>query len=87
MKTYDGKIIYIMKGVKYIGTVIVEFIMNNPVEVFVIGLVAYIIAGIIMRSANDYFGIWFGRRGGRFLWLIIALIISGSYHWVQQLIS
>jgi phage shock protein PspC (stress-responsive transcriptional regulator) len=60
LKTYYGKIIYIMKGVKYIGTVIVEFIMNNPGEVFIIGLVAYIIAGIIMRSANDYFGIWFG---------------------------
>ena len=76
-----------MKGVKYIGSVVGEFIMNNPVEVFVIGLVAYIIAGIIMRSANEYFGIWFVRRGGRFLWLIIDLIISGSYHWVQQLIS
>ncbi|MBN2796451.1 MAG: hypothetical protein JXR88_13650 [Clostridia bacterium] len=70
-----------------IGTVIVDFIMNNPVEVFVIGLVAYIIAGIIMRSANVNLGIWFGRRGGRLLWLVIALVISGSYHWIKELFS
>lgn len=70
-----------------IGTVIVDFIMNNPVEVLVIGFVAYIVAGIIMRSANDYFGIWFGRRGGKLLWLVIALMISGSYHWVKELFT
>jgi len=70
-----------------IGTVIVDFIMNNTAEVFVIGFVAYIVAGIIMRSAKDYFGIWFGRRGGKLLWLVIALIISGSYHWLQQVFS
>jgi hypothetical protein len=70
-----------------IGTVIVDFIMNNPVEVLVIGFVAYIVAGMIMRSANDYFGIWFGRRGGKLLWLVIALMISGSYHWVKELFT
>lgn len=70
-----------------IGTVIVDFIMNNTAEVLVIGIVAYIVAGIIMRSANDYLGIWFGRRGGKLLWLVVALIISGSYHWVKELLS
>ena len=72
---------------EYIGTVIVDFIMNNTIEVFAVGIVAYIIAGIIMRSANDYLGIWFGRRGGKLLWLVVALIISGSYHWVKELLS
>lgn len=72
---------------EYIGTVIVDFIMNNTIEVFAMGIVAYIIAGIIMRSANDYLGIWFGRRGGKLLWLVVALIISGSYHWVKELLS
>ncbi|KAB3536272.1 hypothetical protein F8154_04120 [Alkaliphilus pronyensis] len=61
--------------------------MNNPVEVLVIGFVAYIVAGKIMRSANDYFGIWFGRRGGKLLWLVIALMISGSFHWVKELFT
>ena len=72
---------------EYIGTVIVDFIMNNTIEVFAIGLVAYIMAGIIMQSANDYLGIWFGRRGGKLLWLVVALMISGTYHWVRQFIS
>ncbi|MBF4696021.1 hypothetical protein ISU02_23220 [Fusibacter sp. Q10-2] len=61
--------------------------MNNRTEVLVIGFLAYIVAGIIMRSANDNLGIWFGRRGGRLLWLVVALVISGSYHWIKELFS
>ena len=68
---------------KHIGNVVLDFVMNNPVEVFVIGFVAYIIAGSIMRSADKYLGFWFGRKGGKILWLVIALMISGSYHWMK----
>lgn len=72
---------------KCISNVILDFVMNSPIQVFIIGILSYIIAGIIMRSANEYLGFWFGRKGGKFLWLIIAFAISKSYHWMQQILS
>lgn len=51
--------------------------MNNPVKILVIGTIAYMIAGGIMKFADEYLGFWFGRKDGKLLWLVIALIISG----------
>lgn len=56
---------------RIIGNVILDFVMNNPVEVLIIGFVAYIIAGMIMRFADEHFGIWFGRRGGKSYGLLL----------------
>lgn len=60
--------------------VFVNFFMNNSIEVLCIGTAAYIVAGIIMRLMDFYFGFWFGKKGGFRLWFVIALIISGVYH-------
>jgi len=39
--------------VRGIENVIVDFVMNNPTEIVVIGMISYIISGIIMRAADD----------------------------------
>jgi len=31
-------------------------------------------------------GIWFGRKGGKILCLTIALMTSGSYNWIKEIL-
>ena len=63
-----------------ITSAMIEFWLNNKVEMIFIGAIAYAIVGIIMRLADNYLGIWFGKRGGLFLWLVVALALSAVYH-------
>lgn len=70
-----------------ISKILMDFVMNGAIEVLIIGTIAYIIAGLIMRLANQDLGIWFGKKGGKRLWLITALSISGLYHWVIEIFS
>lgn len=70
---------------EWFSKMLIDFIMNGAIEIFVIGSFAYIITGLIMRSANSNLGIWFGRKGGKLLWLVVALLISSSYHWIKNL--
>lgn len=65
--------------------IIIEFVTNEPLEIVVIGTIAYIIVGHFMRFANSNFDIWFGREGGKFIWLITALIINVLYHCVKKI--
>jgi hypothetical protein len=53
--------------------------MHNHIEVFIIGGLAFVIAGAIMRFCYDTMGIWFGRKGGFFLWLVTALLLTYVY--------
>lgn len=61
--------------------------MSSRLEILIIGFMSFIIAGIIMRFANEYLDFWFGKKGGLLLWLLIALMISGLYHWLKQVSS
>jgi hypothetical protein len=63
-------------------TDIIEFLMNNPIEAFLIGTIAFAIAGVIMRAVNESFDIWLGKAGGSLLWFVVALFLSSIYHWV-----
>lgn len=70
-----------------LSKMLIDFTMNGALEIFIIGTSAYMIAGYIMRSANYNFGIWFGKKDGKLLWVVIALMISGLYHCIKEMFS
>jgi len=70
-----------------LSKMLIDFTMNGALEIFIIGTTAYMIARYIMRAANYNFGIWFGRKGGKWLWIVIALMISGLYHCIKDMFS
>lgn len=58
-----------------------DFISNNPIEILIIGTLAYFTVGQIMKSVDFSFG----SRGGKILWLIIALLFSYIYHLLKEI--
>lgn len=60
--------------------ILFDFVNNNPIEALIIGTLAFGTAGFIMKSVDFSFG----RRGGKLLWLIMALLISYVYHILKE---
>lgn len=75
----------VVENIALMTKIIIDFVMNNLIAVFVIGSSAYIIAGMIMRFCHRNFGIWFGRSGGKLLWLTLAISISALYHFIVEM--
>ena len=67
------------------ATVLVDFVMNNKFEMFIIGLIEYKTTGEVMRFFDIKFDVRFRKKGGKRLWFATALMISGLYHWIKVL--
>ena len=69
--------IFVFFGVKEGSTIIsaLEPVLNLPSIVFS-GFIAFFIAGLIMRASDQFFGIWFGVKGGAVLYTICFSLIE-----------
>lgn len=54
-------------------------VVRDALNTLAIGSIAYAIVRLIMMFCNVTVGIWFGRKGGLFLWLVTTLLLTYVY--------
>lgn len=59
-------------GIEFISSL--KILVNLPKIAFA-GFLAFAIVGVIMAIANK-FGIWFGKKGGSILYIIVQIIVG-----------